>query len=391
MTDEQTKCNQIFNKYVVDHSLANTFDVAKTEWEELFTRRLDPKSISCPCNRLITIVHYFVNSSNGCVIAVGASCKKKLITYTGVGDGSRTSEYGGIVMEQIINEEHLDNKYYLDRLYMIYAEQVANCRDNPRVELAAVLTRLCNDCKLEILRPLLIKVESQIEKAQAEHLQRVEEDRKRFEKARAEHLQRVEEERLQRELKKAAELKKQELAAQAIRQGIIDRENREKASIAAEKLKQQQQHEELSQRAKLRLEVLNKQQEQQRVHNEQLNKKKAADTLLRQQKKRQEHNEEMMEKLLAENEEKKRLSLNTTSSDLDKIAQLITKKVFVGSAEDTEQVYTQLRLEIKRHFHMILKQQERNKYLANMTEYYDIMYSNVSRQLPITLPCNIRF
>ena len=370
MTDEQTKCNQIFNKYVVDHSLSDTFDAAKPEWEELFTRRLEPKSISCPCNRLITVVHYFVNSSNGCVIAVGASCKKKLITYTGSGDGSRTSEYGGIVMEQIINEEQLNNKYYLDRLYTIYAEQVANCCENKRAEMAAVLTRLCNECKLEILRPLLIKVESQIETARTAYQQRVEEEHK------------------QRELKKAAELEKQELATKAILQGIIDSENREKLRVEAEKLKQQ---EELEQRVKLRLEVLNKQQEQQRVHNEQLKKKKAADLLLRHQKKRQEHNDEMIEKLLAEHEEKKRLSLNTTSSDLDKIAELITKKLFVGSAEDTEQVYIRLKLEIKRHFHMILKQQDRNKYLANMTEYYDIIYSNVSRQLPITLPCNIRF
>jgi len=381
MTDEQTKCNKIFNKYVVDHSLSDTFDVAKTEWEELFTRRLDSKSISCPCNRLITIAHYFVNPANGCVIAVGASCKKKLITYTGSGDGSRSSDYGGIVMEQIINEEHLDNKYYLERLYMIYAEQVANCCENKRDELATVLTRLCNECKLEILRPLLIKVESQIEKARAEHQQRVEEDRKHFEKVRAEHLHRVEEERKQRELKKAAELKKQELATQAILQGIIDRENREKASIAAEKLKQQ---EELSQRAKLRLEALNKQQEQ-------LKKKKAADALLRQQKKRQEHNDEMMEKLLAEYEEKKRLSHNTISSDLDKIAELITKKVFVGSAEDTKQVYTRMKLEIKRHFYMFLKQQDRNKYLANMSEYSDLIYSKVKQQLPIMLPYNIIF
>ena len=391
MTDEQTKCNKIFNKYVVDHSLADTLDVAKTEWEEMFTRRLDSKSISCPCNRLITIAHYFVNPANGCVIAVGASCKKKLITYNGIGEGSRSSDYDGIVMEQIINEEQLNNKYYLDRLYMIYAEQVANCCENKRPELVTVLTRLCNECKLEILRPLLIKVESQIETARTAYQQRVEEERKQREIKTAEYQQRVEEERKQRELKKAAELEKQELATKAILQGIIDSENREKMRVEAEKLKQQQQQEELKQRAKLRVEVLNKQQEQQRVHIEQLKKKKAADLLLRQQKKRQEHNEEMMEKLLAEHEEKKRLSLNTTSSDLDKIAKLITKKVFVGSAEDTEQVYTHLKLEIKRHFHIILKQQERNKYLANMTEYYDIMYSNVSRKLPITLPCNIRF
>ena len=140
--------------YVVSHSLGKDFSKVSNEWNSLGSTDMPFKSVACPCGRMITECHYFINKHTGSVVALGDGCKKYLISY-GTGVGGCADDYDGNCGEQIFNKKiKIDDAYYSQKLAEFYKVKFSQIKHTYKyIEILKELVK-----QHETLMPLLTEL-----------------------------------------------------------------------------------------------------------------------------------------------------------------------------------------------------------------------------------------